>query len=56
MDRYNLNYIPPFVELAKMYDSNGDFELSKYWQDRAIRLGKKVNDNDLIQKEKEVKL
>ena len=55
MDRYNLNYIPPFIELAKMYFSNGDFGLSKYWQDKAMHLAQKVNDDDLIQKIKELK-
>jgi len=54
MDRYNLNYIPPFIELAKMYYSKGDYQLSKYWQDKAIHLAKKINNEELMKKIKEM--
>ena len=48
--RYNLNYIPPFFELAKMYKSKGDYRLSKYWHEKAIRIAKKTNDEELIKR------
>jgi hypothetical protein len=53
MDQYNLNYIPAFMELAKLYYSTDEIELAKYWQDKAVHLAKKGNDEDLILKIKE---
>jgi len=50
IDQYNLNYIPAFMELAKWYFSKGEIESAKYWQDKAIRLAKRVDDKDLIRK------
>lgn len=50
MDRYNLNYIPAFMEFAKMHYSNGEFESAKFWKNKAIFLAKKANDEDLIKK------
>ncbi|MBL7127858.1 MAG: hypothetical protein ISS16_02615 [Ignavibacteria bacterium] len=50
MDRYNLNYIPAFMELAKAYNSSGEFESAKFWKDKSIFLAKKANDEDLIKK------
>ena len=50
MERYNLNYIPSFIELAKMYNSKGDFRLSKYWHDKAVGIAKKTNDEELIKR------
>ena len=50
MNRYNLNYIPAFMELTKMYYSSGEFESAKFWENEAIFLAKKTNDEDLIKK------
>jgi len=50
MNRYNLNYIPAFMELAKAYNSSGEFESAKFWKDKAVFLAKKANDEDLIKK------
>ena len=44
MDRYNLNYLPAFMELAKMYRSSGEIESSNYWKEKAYSLAKKAND------------
>lgn len=51
MNGLNLNYIPAFMELFKMYNSSGLFEKAKYWRDRAALLAQKVNDKDLLMKE-----
>lgn len=48
MDRYNLNYIPAFVELAKDYHSSGEIESANYWRDKALILAKKANDEALL--------
>jgi hypothetical protein len=48
MDRLNLNYIPSFMELSKMYDSSGEIELAKYWKGKAIFLAEKAGDKDLV--------
>jgi hypothetical protein len=50
MDRYNLNYIPAFMELAKMYYSKGELDSAKYWRDKAMLLAKRTDDKDLIRK------
>jgi len=50
MDRFNLNYVPAFRELSRMYYSSGEIESAKYWKDKAIFLAKKANDEDLIKK------
>ena len=50
MDSYNLNYIPAFMELSKMYYSSVAIESAKYWKDKAIFLAKKANDEDLVKK------
>jgi hypothetical protein len=50
MDRLNLNYIPAFLELSKMYYSSGEFESAESWKDKAIFLAEKANDKDLIEK------
>jgi hypothetical protein len=54
IERCNLNYIPSFIELAKMYKSKGDKNLSNYWKDKAIRLAKKINDEELIKRVKKM--
>ena len=50
MDRYNLNYIPAFMEFAKIHYSTGEFESANFWKNKAIFLAKKANDEDLIKK------
>ena len=50
MDKYNLNYIPAFMEVAKMYNSKDEFDSAKYWQDKAMLLAIRINDKDLIRK------
>jgi hypothetical protein len=50
MDRLNLNYIPAFMELSKMYYSSGEVESAEYWKDKAIFLAEKAKDKDLIEK------
>ena len=50
VDRYNVNYLPAFIELAKMYYLTEEFESAQYWQDKALFLAKKVNDEELIKK------
>jgi len=54
MDKYNLNYIPAFMELAKMYYSKGELDSAKYWQDKATLLVKRTDDKDLIKKIEEL--
>jgi hypothetical protein len=54
MDQYNLNYIPAFLELAKMYYLNDEFESAKYWQDKAMLLAERTDDKDLIRKIEEL--
>jgi hypothetical protein len=49
MDRYNLNYVPVFMELARSYYSSGELELGNYWKDEALLLARKVNDEDTIE-------
>lgn len=53
MDKYNLNYVPVFMELAKKYYSKDKFDSAKYWQEKAIQLAKKTDDKDLVRKIKE---
>lgn len=53
MDRYNLNYVPAFMELAKMYYSKGEFDSAKYWRDKAMLLAKRTDERGLIRKIKE---
>jgi hypothetical protein len=48
MNRYNTNYIPAFIELAKEYNLSGDSELALYWRDRALVIAKKANDESSI--------
>lgn len=50
IERYNLNYIPSLIELAKMYNAKGNYNLSKYWHNKAIRIAKKTNDKELIKR------
>jgi hypothetical protein len=50
MDRYNLNYIPAFMELAKMYYLSGENKSAYIWKNKAVLLAKKVNDVDLMKK------
>jgi hypothetical protein len=50
MDGLNLNYIPAFMELFKMYNASGSFEKAKYWKDRAALLAQRVNDKDLLKR------
>ena len=50
IDRYNLNYIPAFMELAKFYHLNDEIDSAKYWQDKAMLLAKRTDDKDLIRK------
>ena len=50
MDKYNLNYIPAFMELTKWYNSKDEFDSAKYWQDKAMLLAMRINDKDLIRK------
>jgi hypothetical protein len=55
MDRYNLNYIPAIMELAKMYNSRGNLELFAYWKEKALFLAMKANDDFLIEEIKTLK-
>jgi hypothetical protein len=48
MNRYNTNYIPSFIELAKEYNLSGDSELALYWKNRALVIAKKANDESSI--------
>jgi hypothetical protein len=48
MNRYNLNYIPSFIELAKEYNLSGDLESAIHWRDKALYLAKKVSDESII--------
>jgi len=50
MDRFNLLYIPVFMELSQMYYSSGEIESAKYWKEKAIFLAQKTDDKDLIKK------
>lgn len=52
---FNLNYVPVFMELSKMYYSSGKVELAEYWKSRAVLLAKKGNDQDLLKKIEEGK-
>jgi len=49
MDRYNLNYLPAFMELAKMYHSSGEIEPAKYWREKAYYLAKQANDEAILE-------
>ena len=46
----NLNYIPAFMALFKMYNSSGSFEKANYWKNRVAILAQRVNDKDLLTK------
>jgi hypothetical protein len=50
MNQYNLNYIPAFMELARIYQLKDRLELAKYWHNKAIDLANKSNDEDLVRK------
>jgi hypothetical protein len=54
IDKYNLNYVPAFIELAKMYHSEGNSEVSEYWQNKAVHLANKVDDEDLLKRIKDL--
>jgi hypothetical protein len=49
MNRYNLNYIPSFIELAKAYNLSGDSQSAKYWRDKALNLAEIAKDKSLIE-------
>jgi hypothetical protein len=55
VDNLNLNYIPSFMELSKMYFAQSDFNKANYWKDKAKLLAKRVNDQELIKKIEEGK-
>jgi hypothetical protein len=55
MNRYNLNYIPSFLELTKEYKSYGDIELAQYWYNKSLHLAKMANDESLIEEIKQIK-
>ena len=55
MDRYNLNYIPAFMQLAKAYRSSDQFELFYYWQEKALLIAQKAKDESLIEEIKTLK-
>jgi len=50
MNRYNLNYIPAFIEIAKMYYSSGELESANYWKEKALFLARKANDEAMLEK------
>jgi len=50
MNRYNLNYLPAFIELAKVYYSSGEFESASYWKEKARFLARKANDEAMLEK------
>jgi hypothetical protein len=50
MDKYNLNYIPAFMELVKMYHSRNEFDSANYWQKKALFLAGRTDDKDLMKK------
>jgi len=49
MNRYNLNYIPAIMELAKMYYSSGELEPAKYWKEKAYFLAKRANNEAMLE-------
>ncbi len=49
IDRYNLNYIPAFMQLAKSYNSSDQFELFYYWQEKALLIAEKAEDESVIE-------
>jgi hypothetical protein len=55
MDRYNLNYIPAFIQLAKAYRSSDQLELFYYWQEKALLIAQKAKDESLIEEIKTLK-
>lgn len=50
MDGLNVNYIPSFMELFKIYNSAGDIQKAKYWKDKAAVLAIRANDKELLTK------
>lgn len=50
INRYNVNYIYPFIELAKFYYLLEEFESAEYWKNKAVYLAKKA-DNETLMKE-----
>jgi hypothetical protein len=55
MGRYNLNYIPAFIQLAKAYRSSDQLELFYYWQEKALLIAQKAKDESLIEEIKTLK-
>jgi len=49
MNRYNTNYIPSFIELAKEYNLSGNTELAVYWKNRAFHLAERADDESMIE-------
>jgi hypothetical protein len=54
MDRYNTNYIPSFIALAKEYNLSGEIELAVNWKNRAFYLAEKANDESSIEEIKQL--
>jgi hypothetical protein len=48
MNRYNTNYIPSFIALAKDYNLSGNSELAVYWKNKALLVANKGNDESAI--------
>ena len=55
MNRYNLNYIPSFIELAKEYNLSGELESAIHWRNRALHLAKKASDDSIIKEIEQLK-
>jgi hypothetical protein len=49
MHRYNTNYIPSFLEVAKEYYLTGNSELAVYWKNKALHLAEQANDESRLQ-------
>jgi hypothetical protein len=49
MDRYNLNYIPAFLELAKVYSTSDQIDSFIYWKEKALILARRVQDESLME-------
>jgi hypothetical protein len=49
MHRYNTNYIPSFLEVAKEYYLTGNSELAVYWKNKAFQLAEQANDESSLQ-------
>jgi hypothetical protein len=54
MNRYNTNYIPSFIALAKDYNLSGNSELALHWKNEAFNLAEKANDESSIEKIKQL--